>query len=369
MHISGYGVFQSGARQRAAGRPLPVSLSPCLLVSPSPPRRRGFTLVELLVVITIIGILAAFTVGAAIRVRYTSRKAAIKTELTQLDIALQHYKQKHGEFPPDFANINLPAGGANDPLRKQAQLAVLRHLRKAFPRYSLPAGDPVLPDDAPWLQFVNDVTTNYPGLNPNQFDPAAALVFWLGGLPETTAAAVWKPAGFHSDPQFPFKQGLPRTEPFYEFKTERLTAPPVASNFRYSPPGDIAAPYVYFRAQRLVGPGTSGQYEYGYVAGGNFVPLAFANTATDFAVPYLDQPLNPNANQPAPTPPRAWRNQETVQVLCAGFDNLFGGANLFRFSRVGQELDAAGNLGPMNDANFDNIANFSEGTLEDEMQK
>jgi type II secretory pathway pseudopilin PulG len=316
----------------------------------------------LLVVITIIGILAGFITGAAIRVRYSSRKAVIKTELSQLDMALQSYKQKHGEFPPDFANVNnaVPA------VALDARTAVLRHLRKAFPRYQ-PVGSGAMTND--WDRFCYDVNNNY-GINPATFDAASALVFWLGGLPETTAAAAWKPAGFHSDPQFPFKQGLPRTEPFFDFKAERLVAPPVASTLRYSPPGDITAPYVYFRAQRLMS--AAEQYEYGYVAGGNFVPLAFANTATDFAVPYLDQPVNPNANLPAPTPRRAWRNQETFQIVCPGFDNLFGGGNLFRFSRVGQELDASGSPAtvlPMNDANFDNIANFSEGTLEDEMQQ
>lgn len=347
-----------GARVRAVSPSccLPLSSSaPCRVLA-APTRRRGFTLVELLVVITIIGILAGLITGAAFLVRTKGKIAAVKAELSQLDMALQNYKQKHGEFPPDFANVAHPTPA----VAADARNAVLRHLRKAFPRYQ-PVGSGATTND--WDRFCYDVSNNY-GINPASFDAAAALVFWLGGLPETTSGAAWKPAGFHSDPQFPFKQGLPRTEPFFDFKPERL----VASTLHYSPPGDIAAPYVYFRAQRLMS--AAGQYEYGYVSGGSFFPLAFANTATDFAVPYLDQPVNQNANLPPSS--RAWRNQETFQIVCAGFDNLFGGANLFRFSRVGQELDTSGSppsLLPMNDANFDNIANFSDGTLENEMQK
>jgi len=64
-------------------------------------RPAGFTLIELMIVISIIAILAAmlFPAGAAIKRRAQFRKA--RTELIQLETAIGVYKSRNGYFPPD----------------------------------------------------------------------------------------------------------------------------------------------------------------------------------------------------------------------------------------------------------------------------
>lgn len=63
--------------------------------------RSGFTLVEMLVVIAIIGILAALVVGGASHARETMVRSRVKAELNQLVSAIESYHKKYGFYPPD----------------------------------------------------------------------------------------------------------------------------------------------------------------------------------------------------------------------------------------------------------------------------
>lgn len=64
----------------------------------------AFTLTELLVVITIIGLLAGMLSVAVPRAMEAGKKAKVKTELTSLVAAVKAYRQEYGRYP---INANL----------------------------------------------------------------------------------------------------------------------------------------------------------------------------------------------------------------------------------------------------------------------
>lgn len=62
--------------------------------------KKGFTLIEILVVIVIIGILAGFSLTAFSSSRKTARDARRKADLEQIRAALEIYRADNGQYPP-----------------------------------------------------------------------------------------------------------------------------------------------------------------------------------------------------------------------------------------------------------------------------
>jgi prepilin-type N-terminal cleavage/methylation domain-containing protein len=306
---------------------------------------RGFTLVELLVVIVIISMLAAMTTGAIVIARAAARRALIKTEIGQLAMALERYKNEVGEYPPDFSHLDEDNNSAVDTEGETACKAVLtRHLRRRFPRFQ---GD--------WDDAVTAVNTNY-SLNISQLDPAGALAFWLGGLPET--ASTTKLAGFSANPANPFQAGLPRTTPFYDFDPALLD-----DQFRYRPnlpAGLPQTPFVYFRSSRH---NVSGAHTYLFTytdsTGANVAVTRYwqhTDTTLGYAVPYRSGVASAGEE---------WRAEGTYQIISGGLDGTLSNptdvtdATTFPVTITGDNFT---------EGDYDNQTNFADGKLEDELQ-
>jgi prepilin-type N-terminal cleavage/methylation domain-containing protein len=67
--------------------------------------RSGFTLVELLTTIAIIGILVAMILPAVQQSRESARRADCQNRLKQIGLALQHYHSTHQAFPPGCVGV------------------------------------------------------------------------------------------------------------------------------------------------------------------------------------------------------------------------------------------------------------------------
>lgn len=74
--------------------------------------RKAFTLLELLVVISIIGVLAGFVVGLAPVAGAKMRTARVQSQLEALTTSIEQYKLRFGVYPPDNYNA---VTGVTDP--------------------------------------------------------------------------------------------------------------------------------------------------------------------------------------------------------------------------------------------------------------
>ena len=293
-----------------------------------PHRRSAFTLVELLMVVTIIGILVGLLVPAVMFAMRSVKANAIAMEVSTLANAIDQYKNKYGDYPPD---------GSDDAVFS-------RHCRKLFPNMA-----------ATELSTLTAGATCARGA-AGVMDPPEALVFFLGGFssdpihPFTGPGGplVATPAGSTS----PYQYNVDRNEPLFEFNEAQLSlttfmdngnqitlsdddAITVASTVPSGFPGDYIPvyhprgremPYVYFDSRTYSIGGTFFN-EYSTDANGVARPYKAAEESGYTVNTRVTPTFPPNTPIAVATNDTYYRymNDRTYQIISAGLDDAFGG--------------------------------------------
>jgi general secretion pathway protein G len=326
---------------------------------------RGFTLVELLTVMVIIGLLMGLISVAVIAARSRAKIAATGVEINGLAGALETYRGQFSDYPPDFAFSRTSA--PTTAIQTLARGAVVQHLSRMFPRYVIQGTNA----SQQWNNLRTQVS-NYTGLDINYLDPATALVFWLGGIPEintSTRLPTGRLMGFSANPTNPFDSTTAsRIGPFFNFDPTRLEATS-AKWLRYKPSygaGPSGPPYVYFRAPYYYMNGT--QYE---PCKWQRVNVSFANETEQLGTSQTSivkqVSVRPYYNYSTDGKVRDWFNPRSFQILCAGADNNYGGITEDATGAASSVIKAP--HFPASDNIFgghlDNQSNFCPGVLED----
>jgi prepilin-type N-terminal cleavage/methylation domain-containing protein len=130
--------------------------------------RPAFTLVEMLVVITIIGILMAMVFPAIAAAMRAAQDTAIMTEVFKLDAAVKMFESKFSRYPPDgtsaedtarFVNTTFPdprPGAAKPPADLDPARAVVYWLSQVSTDAMNPFGPPVATDGPSGPKAVYD---------------------------------------------------------------------------------------------------------------------------------------------------------------------------------------------------------------------
>lgn len=304
-------------------------------------RRRGFTIVEMLVVLAIIGVLAAIlvpTVGIAMR---TVRQGAIRTEMSNLSSAIEQYKGKVGEYPIDFSNPSLvfPHIKAISRTAVGNQTVYADWLTAALPNPHYKAGMPAA----------------YQTRRPQTMLQHEAIVFLLSelstnsqfplGYRYNTNTNAWELTDYQANGSEWVLTGSKQT--FFDFAPGRLVDRDMDGWLEYEPSG-VPVPYVYFDAR---------VYRTGLPVG-----LDFENstvnvtgvTGAGYAVPYWTNPTTPV-------------NNTSYQLLHCGVDGRFGTIVSATNDPAMRRLYPAGTNFTLDDR--DNLANFAETRLDEQLEQ
>jgi general secretion pathway protein G len=366
-------------------------LSPSLVNRRERPVRAGFTLVELLVVVVVIGILVALLVPAVMGGIRRARDAQTSAEIQTIAQSLQSFKTKYGDFPPsriilmengfyDTSNTTrlsaitsgtwfgtAPTMNGTDITYGELAARSVRYLRKFFPRANLSTTGAVFPAaSTTWYDFNGDGA--FQTGRPILLEGHECLVFFLGGIPNrnpdgTTSGM----GGFSNNPANPFKnetaEPSPRQRPFFEFKAERFLDEDGDGIAGYTDPlatGSEARPYIYFSSY-----GTN-SYD---PNDANTASGEETGTGRDFSngsVTKSSPSPNPYATSlPVPATGGAkFINPDTYQIISAGRDRNYGPGGRYDANSTAERLPVDGaNIEAVN-AGKDNLSNFSQGTLE-----
>jgi general secretion pathway protein G len=187
-------------------------------------QRQGFTLVELMVVMVIIGILVSLITVVVVQALARAKQVQNRSDISQLEIALEQFKTRFGFYPPSRLMLCEHFSQYNN-----TQLAhdSVFYIQKMFPRI----------DTTLWTTQGIDWNNN------STLDPAVVLegdqclVFFMGGIPALAGGGVPPNVqGFSANPKNPadLASTQDRIGPFFEFQSSRLVY--------YTPPANLKPP-------------------------------------------------------------------------------------------------------------------------------
>ena len=234
-------------------------------------RRSGFTLVELLVVLLIVGMLAAILTPVVMQSLAKARNAAIKAEIDMLHMAIMNYKNEYGSFPPTSLDPTAPPN----------------HLKRLFPRAN------------PTTAFAS-----LPTISSNN-----AVAYWLSGFTDLPTDPLGVVAGT-------------KRIKLYDFDQARLNQ----ATLEYHPSQKPGSPYLFIPAS---------QYSLApYLKSGMSLFGAHAQPPTPIGASPRYLPPSGNLNElvtalvPSVLSSSAYSqeffNPDTFQIISAGRDEIFG---------------------------------------------
>ncbi|MCH2182063.1 MAG: type II secretion system GspH family protein [Mariniblastus sp.] len=299
-------------------------MNTCLNENDRSGRRGGFTVVEILVAITVIAILSAMlipVVGSAMR---RASEFAIESEMAQLDLAIEHFKSDNGFYPPSFARLS---GGSD----------FMPYLNRIAPNHGYSATNL-----NQWWTSVGSQIQNTPGSD---------LVFWLSGIAKNKQYPLGL-AGSWIAGHGAANDGVERNA-YFDFSTDRLNINGTAASFTQA--RGKPAPYQYIDAA-----------SYGPNAANQILPdfHGYHVIVEDGSGGYLRKFFNPNSFQLVANgldglpggPPKNYSDREGKQFACTG---LIATWNLVNSSPALNEVTQEVHNG----SGLDNISNFVNETV------
>ena len=305
-------------------------------------RRRGFTIVELLMVVVVISILVALLFPAISGAFARAREAQVIAEMSSIDKAIKDFKGRFGMDPPSFMVLyedaadwapDNPAGVVSD-AQHRACRAVIRQI---------------------WPDFGFNVNVDFNGDGsiggPVLLNGTECLVFFRGGMfsrgADTAGWADDAQVGFANPPNpFATTSANNRTGPFFTFSLDRLVDIDNDGMPEYVDPlPEQNMPYVYVSSYD-----GRGYQPYGLDGTAGTDDDEIVNVSGNLiinAIYYQDNgDLDPNVWGPA-------LNLQTYQLLSPGADNTYGTGGEYNGESVGSSRPDE----------RDNITNFKGGRL------
>lgn len=308
--------------------------------------RSAFTLVELLVVMTVIAILIGMLSAAVIPAFKRAREASIQVEMKQIELAIESFKNKYGFYPPSFESGTNAASTA---VGISSAADLMRFVNRISPNHA--EGSASGHGTESRLEHWYDEVGQY-------LDQESSLVFWLSGIcnnkqyPITGGLTGFPPIAAHPfgtdgierDILFDFKNGQLFGDETDEIVQKGTTGIPVVLRASATVPGFI------LEYRQAYGP-KSGDLLFKYRDAATY---DLGGTAAD-NLAYCDGP----ADGSAPAAPYAFANPNSFQLITFGMDGLSGAPG--NWHRCGFADVTVGTSTFVGFHAADNLCNFADG--------